>query len=58
VRAEAGTDASAQVRRAFELAFGRAPNATESAAASELARKHGLAALCRALLNANEFLYF
>jgi hypothetical protein len=46
-----------QVRRAFESAFGRAPDEIESRAAATLVNKHGLTALCRALFNANEFLF-
>jgi hypothetical protein len=57
LRREAGDDPAAQARRGFRLAFGREPSTEESAAAVELVRAHGLAALCRALLNANEFLY-
>lgn len=58
VRKEAGDTPQAQVNRGFRLAFGRSPNAQEGAAGVELVRKHGLEALCRALLNANEFLYY
>ncbi len=57
LKREAGDDPAAQVRRGFRLAFGRPPSAEESAAAVKLVREHGAAALCRALLNANEFLY-
>jgi hypothetical protein len=57
LRREAGDDPTAQVRRGFRLAFGRDPSAEESAAAAVLIRAHELAAFCRALLNANEFLY-
>lgn len=46
-----------QVRRAFALAFGRAPAAKETEAALALIAQHGLAAFCRALWNANEFVY-
>ncbi|QDU19961.1 DUF1549 and DUF1553 domain-containing protein [Urbifossiella limnaea] len=45
------------VASAFRLAFQRAPRADELAAARELVAKHGLPALCRALLNANEFVF-
>ncbi|MFO0800166.1 MAG: DUF1549 and DUF1553 domain-containing protein [Gemmataceae bacterium] len=45
------------VASAFRLAFQRAPRAEELAAARELVAKHGLPALCRALLNANEFVF-
>jgi mono/diheme cytochrome c family protein len=58
VQAEAGPARPAQIARAFRLAFGRPPSADEAAGAADLAGKHGLTALCRALLNANEFLYF
>ncbi|MEQ8767245.1 MAG: DUF1553 domain-containing protein [Planctomycetota bacterium] len=46
----------ARIDRAFSLAFGRLPSESERRGASVLAREHGLAMLCRALLNANEFL--
>jgi hypothetical protein len=57
VKKEAGDDAAAQVDRAFRLAFGRGPVAGERDAALKVVREHGLAALCRALFNANEFVY-
>jgi len=47
----------AQVARAFRLAFQREPSANEQMAALRLMREHGLSALCRALFNANEFLF-
>ena len=40
---------------AFRLAFQRAPDGLERAASERLVREHGLAALCRALLNTHEF---
>jgi hypothetical protein len=46
-----------QVRRAFLLVFGREPEVAESAAATKLVESHGLAAFCRALFNANEFVF-
>jgi hypothetical protein len=57
LRAECGTDAAAQVRRAFQLVFQREPDDVELPAARALVETHGLAALCRALFNANEFLF-
>ncbi|MBI1917654.1 MAG: PSD1 domain-containing protein [Planctomycetes bacterium] len=57
LRDEAGDDPARQVERAFRLAFGRKPSEKELKAAVALARAHGTAALCRALYNANEFLY-
>ena len=56
-RKEAGADTGAQVKRVFALAFQRAPTAKELGAATKLATDHGLAALCRAVLNANEFVF-
>ena len=57
VNAEAGDDVERQVGRAFRLAFGRDADAEETAAAKQLVEQHGLTTLCRALFNANEFLY-
>ena len=57
VEREAGKELSGQVRRAFNLAFQREPRGNEITDASQLVTDHGLPALCRALLNANEFLY-
>ena len=58
VSREAGDRTPAQVERAFWLAFGRAPTTGEGETACKLVGRHGLAALCRALLNGNEFLYY
>ena len=57
VTQEAGVEAEPQVRQAFRLAFGREADAEETADAVKLVEAHGLPALCRALFNANEFLY-
>ena len=54
---EAPGKRKAQVRMAFRRLFGREPAAEEIEAAAHLAGEHGLAALARALFNANEFLY-
>ena len=54
---EAGNKAAAQVARAFELAFGRQPSAQEASLATDLVNKQGVFALCRSLLNSNEFVY-
>jgi hypothetical protein len=56
VERESG-DAAARPRRAFELCFQRAPGAGELAGANALVAEQGLFALCRMLLNANEFVY-
>ena len=54
---EAPNDQSAQVRRAFALAFQRTPEPEEEQAALKLIGSHGWRAFCRALLNANELIY-
>jgi hypothetical protein len=54
---EASDDPSRQVERAFLLAFGRRPNEKERSAAVALIREQGLVTFCRAIYNANEFLY-
>jgi len=45
------------LRRAFWLALGREPDSAEKAAANKLIQSEGLPSFCRALLNANEFVY-
>jgi uncharacterized protein DUF1553 len=57
IQREAGDDPQAQAHRAFVLSFGRAPTDDERPTAVALIKEHGLAALCRALFNANEFIY-
>jgi hypothetical protein len=57
VQRESGPDTEARVSRAWELAFNRAPAADESKEAVSFAKSEGFPALCRALINANEFLF-
>jgi mono/diheme cytochrome c family protein len=57
LKSEAGPDPARQAVLAFALAFGRAPTSDEARAASALIRSHGTAAFCRALYNANEFVF-
>ena len=54
---EAGADVRAQVDLAFRLAFGRAPGEDELSASIDLVKRRGLWVFCRALFNANEFVY-
>jgi hypothetical protein len=54
---EAGEDVDRQVERAWQLALGRRPTAEELADSVPVVREHGLAPLCRALFNSNEFLF-
>ena len=46
-----------QVALAFRLAFGRSVTPTELVGAKQLVERHGLTHFCRALFNANEFVY-
>ena len=55
VRSEVGDDPADSVRHAYRLALGRDPSADELADARDLVADHGLAMLCRALFNCNEF---
>jgi hypothetical protein len=57
LRRETGNDPGKQVELAFQLAFGRKPTALEQTAGIILIREHGTAAFCRAVYNANEFVY-
>jgi hypothetical protein len=54
---DAGLDPSAQVTRAWALAFNRTPNPAELTDALAFTRTHGLPALARAVLNANELVF-
>jgi hypothetical protein len=54
---ESGEDPARQVQRGFLLAFGRTPSSREEQVSMQLVKDHGLTALCRALCNANEFLF-
>jgi hypothetical protein len=45
------------IRNAYQLTLGRVPDAQELQDAIQICSQHGLAPLCRALLNSNEFLF-
>ena len=55
--AGAESEMGAEVNRAVQLAWLRSPTESEDAELVAYAEKHGLAALCRILLNSNEFLF-
>lgn len=57
VKAEAGDDVAKQISRAYQLALNRDARADELSEAEPSVRQHGLAPLCRALFNSNEFLF-
>ncbi|MCC7374647.1 MAG: DUF1553 domain-containing protein [Verrucomicrobiales bacterium] len=54
---EAGPELQSRVQRAWQLVFQRDPGVDEARDAVQLAEAHGVPALARALLNANEFLF-
>ncbi|MFL5342980.1 MAG: DUF1553 domain-containing protein, partial [Gemmataceae bacterium] len=57
-RAErAGADLPAKVSAIYRFALGREPTARERTLLTEYANKHGLANLCRMVLNCNEFVF-
>ena len=57
VVAESGNDDRNQIKKAYELALSRSPTEMELANATPVVQKFGLATLCRALYNSNEFLF-
>jgi cytochrome c553 len=57
VKKEAGEDIARQIQRAYQLALTREPTAEELNDTLPTVKKHGLATLCRALFNSNEFLF-
>jgi hypothetical protein len=46
-----------QIHHAFQLCFGRDPDNEELQRSLDFVTSHNLAALCRALLNSNEFVF-
>ncbi len=50
-------DPGRQIDLAYQLAFSRAPLASEKQALIQYAKKHGLPNACRLLFNVNEFVY-
>ena len=54
---QAGPDMTSQIQKAYELALGRKAADDELAVGLPVVQKYGLATLCRALFNCNEFLY-
>ena len=57
VEREAGEGVRKQIDLAFRLALGRVPSESELGASLRIAKQHGLATVCRALFNSNEFLF-
>ena len=61
VKREGGAGPASRIRQAFQIALGRSPGPEETAQARRLLEESpsgdGLTALCRVLLNSNEFVY-
>ena len=57
VKSETGNNQTAQIHRAYQLALSRNATPEELADALPLIEANGLAILCRALFNSNEFLF-
>ena len=61
VKREAGAGAASRIRQAFRIALSRDPRSDETARSRRLLQESpsgdGLTALCRVLLNSNEFVY-
>ncbi|MDE2964910.1 MAG: DUF1553 domain-containing protein, partial [Acidobacteriota bacterium] len=61
VKRESGADPASRIRKAFQIALGRDPRTEETDRARRLLEespsRDGLTALCRVLLNSNEFVY-
>ena len=56
IEKEAGAQADDQVVYAWQLAIQRAPDPRETQLSLDLVKKYGLASLCRALFNVNDFI--
>jgi len=57
LKKETDHDPKLQARLAFALAFQREPDSLELSASAKLIQEQGLVIFCRALFNANEFVY-
>ncbi|MCG8651733.1 MAG: DUF1553 domain-containing protein, partial [Pirellulales bacterium] len=57
LRQEAGDQPDRQIRRAYQLCYARQPTQDEIVDCSALINDHGLASLCRVLLNTSEMIY-
>ncbi len=54
---KAGVDVGKQIERAYLLALGRPPSSAETTRLMAYAKKHGMANVCRLILNSNEFMF-
>ncbi|NQV28372.1 MAG: DUF1553 domain-containing protein [Rhodopirellula sp.] len=54
---DAGSNTDDQIHRVFQLAYARSPDSIELKLSRQAIDRHGLWQFCRAILNANEFVY-
>ncbi len=54
---DAGADVPLQVARVYQLAYSRSPDEAEADQLAQFVTSHGLSALCRVVLNSNEFIH-
>ena len=52
-----GNKTDQQIRRAYQLAYGRDPDGEELDLTTRFVKQHGLPAMCRVIFNSSEFLY-
>jgi hypothetical protein len=57
VTEEVGDEFEKQIQRTYQLALNRSATPEELQDIEPFVREHGLAVLCRALFNSNEFLF-
>ena len=57
LKKETGDDLVKQINRVYQIALTRNASAGELSDAEPVVRQHGLAVLCRAIFNSNEFLF-
>lgn len=57
IKQRAGTESQKQITQLFLLVYQRQPLPQEALLAMQFVAQHGLSALCRVVLNSNEFLY-
>ncbi len=57
VKQESKANTTGEIERAYLLAFGRVPSASEISTGTKFIKTNSLALYCRALFNSNEFVY-
>ena len=57
IQRECGENRDRQIRRAYQLSYGRDPDGEELNLITRFVTEHGLSAMCRVIFNSNEFLY-